>query len=319
VAVKANLRGVAADQLPKLRLVLLKGWIFILPLALLIYCLFIIFLSPSKSAIIAIAALIIVSFAQRQHWFTFSRLVATLDDTGRILVEIGVIGAVASLIVAVVSLTGLGLVFSQVLLSASGGSLPLLLVMTAAASIILGMSMPVTASYIILAVLAAPALVQAHVPEMAAHLFIFYFAILSFVTPPVCVAVYIASTIAKAKPMESAFHAMKLAIVAYVVPFVFVADGALLMDAGPLAIVLAVASNIIGFVGLGVALQGYFTVKVQPWLRALLGVAGVACVTTILPAKAVGMVVVVAFVAWQWRTARIERSNNTAAATRQRV
>ncbi len=319
LAAKANLRGVAADQLPKLGRVLLRGWVFILPLALLIYCLFIIFLSPSKSAVFAILALIAISFSRRENWFTLRRLIATLDDTGRTLVQIGVIGAVASLVVAVVNLTGLGLVISQVLLSVSGGSLVLLLILTAFASIILGMSMPVTASYIILAVLAAPALTQASVPDMAAHLFIFYFAILSFLTPPVCVAVYVASTIAKAKPMESAFHAMKLAMVAYIVPFVFVADGALLMNGTPGMIALSFASCVVGFVGIGIALQGYFVAKVPIWLRALLGAAGVACLVTVIPAKVAGMVVVAAFVVWQWRLARANRIAEASVASGQQV
>ena len=94
----------------------------------------------------------------------------------------------------------------------------LLLLLTAAASIVLGMSMPVTATYFILAVLAAPAPVEAGVPEMAAHQFIFYFAILSFLAPPVCVAVYIAAAVAWSKPMETAMHAMNLGIVGNIVP-----------------------------------------------------------------------------------------------------
>lgn len=307
-AAKAGIRGLAADKLPKLGAVLLKGWIFILPLALLIYCLFIIFLSPSKSAIFGILALIVVSYTRRKNWFTLRRLFESLDDTGRILVEMGVIGAVASLIVAVVSLTGIGLVISNVLLSISGGSLGLLLVLTAAASIILGMSMPVTASYIILAVLAAPALTEASVNEMAAHLFIFYFAILSFLTPPVCVAVYFASTIAKAKPMESAMHAMKLAMVAYIVPFIFVFDGGLLMKGTPVDIAVSFVSAIVGFVGLGVALQGHFFSAIPLWLRGSLGVAGIASLITILPVKAAGMAVVVLFLVWQWRMGRVART-----------
>lgn len=175
----------------------------------------------------------------------------------------------------------------------------LLLLLTAAASIVLGMSMPVTASYIILAVLAAPALVEAGVPEMAAHLFIFYFAILSFITPPVCVAVYIASAIARSKPMETALHAMKLGIVAYVVPFVFVADPALLMQGAPGGIALAFVAAIVGFIGLAVALQGYYT-RAVPWLvRILLAIAGVMALIDIVEVRIAGAVAVLILIAWQ--------------------
>ena len=298
-AAKAGIRGFAGDRIPRLFAVLLRGWVFIAPLALLIYCLFVIFLSPAKSALIATLALIVVGFARRETWLTPGRAIACLDDTGRLLIEIGIIGAVAALVVGIVNLTGLGLVFSQILLSISGGSMHPLLLLTAAASIVLGMSMPVTASYIILAVLAAPALVEAGVPEMAAHLFIFYFAILSFITPPVCVAVYIASAIARSKPMETALHAMKLGIVAYVVPFVFVADPALLMQGAPGGIALAFVAAVVGFIGLAVALQGYYT-RAVPWLvRMLLAIAGVMALIDIVEVRIAGAVAVLVLIAWQ--------------------
>ncbi len=297
-AAKAGIRGFAGDRIPRLFGVLLRGWVFIAPLALLIYCLFVIFLSPAKSALIATAALIVVGFARRETWLTPGRAIASLDDTGRLLIEIGIIGAVAALVVGIVNLTGLGLVFSQILLSISGGSMHLLLLLTAAASIVLGMSMPVTASYIILAVLAAPALTEAGVPEMAAHLFIFYFAILSFITPPVCVAVYIASAIARSKPMETAMHAMKLGVVAYVVPFVFVADPALLMNDAPGDIALAFLAAVIGFIGLAVALQGYYTRAVSWLVRGPLAVAAILALIDIVEVRIAGAVLVLMLVGW---------------------
>ncbi len=298
-AAKAGIRGFAGDRIPRLFAVLLRGWVFVAPLALLVYCLFVIFLSPSKSAMIATAALVVVGFARRETWLTPRRAIASLDDTGRLLIEIGVIGAVAAIVVGIVNLTGLGLVFSQILLSVSGGSLHLLLLLTAAASIVLGMSMPVTASYIILAVLAAPALVEAGVPEMAAHLFIFYFAILSFITPPVCVAVYIASAIARSKPMETAVHAMKLGIVAYVVPFVFVADAALLMEGAPANIALAFVTAVIGFIGLAIALQGYYTRAVPWFVRVPLAAAAILALVDIVEVRVAGAVAVLVLVGWQ--------------------
>ena len=298
-AAKAGIRGFAGDRIPRLFAVLLRGWVFVAPLALLVYCLFVIFLSPSKSAMIATAALIVVGFARRETWLTPRRAIACLDDTGRLLIEIGIIGAVAALVVGIVNLTGLGLVFSQILLSVSGGSMHLLLLLTAAASIILGMSMPVTASYIILAVLAAPALVEAGVPEIAAHLFIFYFAILSFITPPVCVAVYIASAIARSKPMETALHAMKLGVVAYVVPFVFVADPALLMHGTSGGIALAFVAAVVGFIGLAVALQGYYTRAVSLPVRMLLAIAGVMALIDFVEVRIAGGVAVLVLIAWQ--------------------
>jgi TRAP transporter 4TM/12TM fusion protein len=303
-AAKIGLKGMAVRALPPLRRVLLGGWVFILPLAVLIYCLFIIFMSPARSALIAIAALAIVSAFSAKNRLTPRRLLAILEDTGRLIVEIGVIGAVAGVIVGIVGLTSMGLVFSQLLLAISGGDIYLLMLLTAASSIILGMSMPVTASYVILAVLAAPALVEAGVSEMAAHLFIFYFAILSFITPPVCVAVYIASTIAGSKPMETAMHAMKLGMVAYIVPFVFVTNDALLMKGGLGEVALAFSSSVLGFVALAVAMQGYLIGKVGPIERVLLAAAGVLALLNLTALKLAGMAVILLAFVWLWRFAK---------------
>ncbi len=304
-AAKTGLKGMAVRALPPLGRVLLGGGVFIVPLAVLIYCLFVIFMSPARSALIAIAALAVVSLFSAKNRLTPRRMLVILEDTGRLIVEIGVIGAVAGLIVGIVGLTSLGLVFSQFLLAVSGGNIYLLL-LTAVSSIILGMSMPVTASYVILAVLAAPALVEAGVSEMAAHLFIFYFAILSFITPPVCVAVYIASTIARSKPMETALQAMKLGMVAYIVPFVFVTNEALIMQGGAGQVVLASVTAVFGFVALAIALQGYFRDRVAPALRIVLGAAGFLSLTTVLAVQAAGVVIIVACLAWLWRGARNE-------------
>ncbi len=303
-AAKTGLKGVDPKSLPPLGRVLLTGWIFILPLAILIYCLFIIFMSPAKSALIATAALAVVSMFSSKYRLTPVRIFSMLEGTGRLIVEIGVIGAVAGLIIGMVALTSLGLVFSQFLLSVSGGDVNLLLLLTAATSIILGMSMPVTASYVILAVLAAPALKEAGLSEMASHLFIFYFAILSFITPPVCVAVYIASTIAGSKPMETALHAMKLAVVAYIVPFVFVTSDALLMSGSAGEIALAFVSSVIGFTGLAVALQGYLFDRVGFFWRVALAAAGLAALINILALKLLAMAFVLGAVIWL-RRARV--------------
>jgi len=304
-AAKTGLRGLAAKAaLPPLGSVLLRGWVFILPLAVLIYCLFIVFISPAKSALIAMAALIVVSAFSARTRLTPRRFLATLEDTGRLIVEIGVIGAVAGVIVGIVGLTSLGLVFSQFLLAVSGGDLYLLLILTAVSSIILGMSMPVTASYVILAVLAVPALVEAGVSAMAAHLFIFYFAILSFITPPVCVAVYIASTIAGSKPMETAMQAMRLGMVAYIVPFIFVTNEALLMKGGLGAVALAFSSSVLGFGALAVAMQGYLIGKVGPIERTLLAVAGVLALLNMTVLKYAGMAIILLALVWLWRFAK---------------
>ena len=305
-AAKTGLKGLAAGDLPPIRPVLMNGWVFFVPLAVLIYCLFIIFVSPAKSALIAVVVLVVISlllgaFLPSRRIGLKVLFIDSLEDTGQLLIEIGVIGAVAGLIVGIVSLTGLGLVFSEILTSLSGGNLFLLLLLTAVASILLGMSMPVTASYVILAVLAAPALVDAGVSPMAAHLFVFYFAIMSFITPPVCVAIYIAAAIAGSKPMETAVHGMKMGIVAYVVPFIFVTNEALLLK-GPLGDVLLTAvSTILGVVGLAVAIQGYLGAKIPRVVRGLIFIGAALALANPLVLKLAGMAIVVAALYWQWQ------------------
>ena len=290
---RLGLRGLPRSEIPRALAVLKAGWIFAVPLGALIYCLFVIFLSPSKSAMVAFATVVVVSFLGPKK-FTPRRLLDSLLNTGSMMVEMGILAAIAGMIVGIISLTGLGLLLSQQLLTLAGGNIFLLLLLTAVASIIMGMSMPVTASYVILAVIAAPAIVQAGIAPMAAHLFIFYFAVLSFITPPVCVAVFVAATLARAKPMAAAFVAMQLAIVAFVVPFVFVYDQALLMRGSVLTVVLEFLTVCVGFLAISVALQGHFLASVNRIMRAGLAVAGFAAVVPDPMVKLPGLAVVLA-------------------------
>lgn len=293
---KLGLKGLPKEEIPRFVDVMKRGWLFLVPLAALIYCLFVIFLSPSKSALVAFATVVVVSFIGPLK-FTPRRFLDTLLNTGNLMVEMGILAAIAGLIVGIISLTGLGLLFSQQLLSIAGGNLFLLLVLTAVASIIMGMSMPVTASYVILAVIAAPAISQAGITPIAAHLFIFYFAVLSFITPPVCVAVFVAATLARARPMESALVAMQLAVVAFVVPFVFVYDQALLMQGAWYYVIFEFLTVCIGFLGISVALQGHFLATVHPLIRAGLALAGLASVFPVIAIKLPGLAVVLALLA----------------------
>ncbi|OGA12412.1 MAG: hypothetical protein A3G25_05160 [Betaproteobacteria bacterium RIFCSPLOWO2_12_FULL_63_13] len=297
---KQGLKGLPADQIPKLGAVLAGGWPYLAPLAVLIACLFYFYISPDLSALLGTLAVLALGLAsaQRPSWRDLGE---ALTGTGRMMVEVGVIGAAAGLIIGSINLTGLGLLFSQILISASGGHLGLLLLLTALASAVLGMGMPVTASYIILAVLAAPALIEAGVSPMAAHMFILYFAMLSFLTPPVCVAVYIAATIAGSRPMETAFESMKMGLVAYLVPFLFVADDALLLAGTSLENVVAAVTGMLGFGVLAVAIQGYFTGPLGVGVRIVLAVAALFLVTHEWVYNAVGLAIAGAVLAWLWR------------------
>ena len=297
---KLGLKGLPPEQIPRLGGVLARGWPYFAPLAILIACLFYFFISPDLSALIGTVAVLALGLAsaRRPSWHDLGKAVI---DTGRMMVEVGVIGAAAGLIIGTINLTGLGLLFSQILISASGGHLWLLLVLTALASVVLGMGMPVTASYIILAVLAAPALVEAGVSPMAAHMFILYFAMLSFLTPPVCVAVYIAATIAGSRPMETAAESIKMGVVAYLVPFLFVADDALLLAGTSFENVVAAVTGMLGFAVLAVAMQGYFTGPLGAPVRLVLALAALLLITHEWMYNGLGLAIAAAALAWLWR------------------
>ena len=144
---------------------------------------------------------------------------------------------------------------------------------------------------------AAPAIENAGVPPIAAHLFIFYFANLSFITPPVCVAIFVAATIAGSKPMETAVEAMKLAVVAFIVPFVFVYDQAILMEGTWFEIVVELLTCVVGFIALSVALQGFFSAPVGNLLRLGLAAAGIAAIIPVIGIKLAGVAAAAALLA----------------------
>ncbi|WP_371158008.1 TRAP transporter permease [Jannaschia sp. 2305UL9-9] len=271
---RLGLRGLPQSELPRMKDTLIRGWTFLIPLAALIYCLFVIFLSPTKSALLATLVVLLVSFIGPVRT-SLAMFVDILRATGQGMVQLGLVAAIAGVILGIINLTGVGLLISQQVLSLAGGNLFILLVLTALTSIVLGMSMPVTASYVILSVLAAPALTEAGVEPLAAHLFVLYFAVLSFLTPPVCVAVFVAATIAKAPPMETAWQSMKLAVVAYIVPFVFVVDPGLLLIGAPAIIVLNIVSALMGLGAISVGLVGHARGPVPPVLRGAMIVLGV--------------------------------------------
>ena len=202
-------------------------------------------------------------------------MLKTLASTGRTLLELGVTVALAGLIVGTVQVSGLGFILSHGLVTLAGGNVLALLFLTAIVSMILGMGMPTTAVYILLAVLVAPALVQLGIDPLGGHLFIFYFGMISMVTPPICLAAYTAAAIGQTDPMRTGLEATRLGIVAYIVPFLFALSPALLFKGSALDVSLAAVTAIAGTVLLGVALTGYLFREIARLKRVLLGLAAV--------------------------------------------
>ena len=205
--------------------------------------------------------------------------------------------AAAGIIVGVASLTGIGLRMSELIITLSGGNLLIALVLTALGSLVLGMGLPTTAAYVVLAALGAPALVELGVPLLSAHLFIFYFGCMSNVTPPVSLAGYAAAGIAGASPTQTSVSAMLLASTGFLVPFMFVYGQPLLLIGSPGEIALAVFSALIGVSALAAATMGYGRRDLAIWERLLMAGAALMLIKPGLYTDAAGLLVFLAIMA----------------------
>ncbi len=253
--------------------------------------------SPMRAAfwgVISAAAMTLVAKSTRLDW---SKTRAAVVTAASGTVQVAAACAAAGIVVGVASLTGIGLRMSQVIVTLSGGHLPVALLLTAMGSVLLGMGLPTTAAYVVLAALGAPALTQLGVPLLAAHLFIFYFGALSNVTPPVALAAYAAAGIADAPPIKTAVAAVALAAGGFAVPFAFVYGPPLLLNGSFLQVLGAAATAALGVTALAAGTIGYGRRTLMLWERLALLAVGV---TLMLPgmlsnvaAGAVGSIIIV--------------------------
>jgi TRAP transporter 4TM/12TM fusion protein len=273
-AAKHGLRGVPPAELPRFAPILRRGWVFIVPLGVLVYTLMIETWEAGKAGMAAVIATFLVGAMQKATRPSLRGVLKAFEDTGRTLLEIVMVSGVAGFVIGTLALSGLGFKISMILTTAAGGSALLLLVLTAIVCIILGMGMPTAVVYIMLAVLVGPTLVQLGVDPLGAHLFLLYFGMLSMITPPVCLATFAAASLARSDFWQTGWAGMRLGVVAYVVPFIFVFHPALLMK-GPLGeIVLAVVSAAIGVYLMSIGLAGFLFRRVGWMARAIATIAG---------------------------------------------
>jgi TRAP transporter 4TM/12TM fusion protein len=246
--------------------VLKRSGTFVGPLAVLIVLMFVLNRRPEEAGLLAALAALIIGFFTPGVKIGRQELLKILINSGRGMLEIAAITGLAGVVIGVLQLTGLGFTLTLTLLNIGQSNALLLLVLTAIVSIILGMGMPTTAVYVLLAVLVAPGLAKLGMLPIAAHLFIFYFGMLSMVTPPVCMASYAAASIGKTDPVKTGWHAMRLCAIAYIVPFLFVFSPALLLIGQWYEVVLSVVTAIIGAILLGVGIVGYIFRPIG-WLK----------------------------------------------------
>lgn len=293
-AKKLGLVGLPGDQLPSPLVTLKKSWLVMTAPLLLVYFLAVPQWSPMKAAFWAILALVIFSIFNKDTRMDYRKIQGALEQGATGAIEASVVCAAAGIIIGGFSLTGLGLKFSNILVSLSGGSLIVLLLLTMISSLILGMGMPAVACYVVLAVLVAPALIDMGVDPMAAHMFIFYFGIISNITPPVCVAAYAGAGIAQSDPFKTGFIASRLGIVGFIVPFMFVMGPSLLFQGSAISIILAAVSGLIGVWVLAVGLEGIFVEKLSVIERLLLIASALMLLKVGLITDALGYVLIAA-------------------------
>ena len=276
-AAKGNILSVPAKDIPKILTVLAKGWLFLLPFAVLVYALFWENREPENAAIFASISVLLIGFtlgygAQR---LTLRELWQCVVRTGVSSADIIMISAAAGFIMGILQITGLGFALTNYLVDLGQGSVFLLLLMSGALCIVLGMGMPTLGVYVLLAVLFAPAFVEVGTAPIAAHMFILYLGMMSFVTPPVAIAAFFAANVAGADPMRTSWVAMRFSWTAYIVPFLFVFSPSLLLQGDSwLVTVTSVGTAVIGVWFVSSGMIGYGFGRTGSWTRAASVVAG---------------------------------------------
>ncbi|MFT7572462.1 MAG: TRAP transporter 4TM/12TM fusion protein [Paracoccaceae bacterium] len=285
VAARDGLKPVDEDKiLPRMK-VLLAGGQYIIPFAVIIVCLFTLNLVPQASALWASVSLIPIGFllGYKGERMKLTAPIKALSETGSLVVQLIMIGAMAGIVIGVLNTTGLGFAMTQSLVQIADGNLLLVLIMAAIVSIILGMGMPTLGVYLLVATLVAPAMVEVGITPKAAHLFALYFGMLSMITPPVAIAAFAAATVAKSDPMKTAASAVQFGWSAYIVPFMFVVAPELMLD-GPLWLISQTAvTAILGVWIVSAGFVGYFSRHLSLLSRLLFVIAGAAMM---LPASA---------------------------------
>lgn len=273
-AARHGLAGLPRAEIPRLGAVMRRGWVFLLPLGLLVYTLMIAVWDAGRAGMAAVLATLVVGMLGRETRPSPAAVLKGVLDTGRILLDLVAIAALAGLVIGALQLSGFTSKLPIVLTTLAGGHPALLLVLTALVCVVLGMSLPTVVVYVTLAVLVAPALTQLGIYPLAAHLFIFYFGMLSLVTPPNCLATFTAAAIAGADFWKTGWTGMRLGIVAYIVPFVFVYHPALVFRGTAAEILVALATAAGGVVLLAVGCAGFLFRPLGVARRVLVAAAG---------------------------------------------
>lgn len=307
-AKKLDLHGIPKEQLPKAGKLLKKIYL-LLPLVMLVIWVSANMMTMQKAASLCILLSIFVSLFDKENRITPLKIVQALEAGGRSSITVAAACGVAGIISGAITMTGLANDIINAIVGIAGDRLIVALVLTMLCCIVLGMGVPTTANYCIMAATTAPILIRMGVPIMAAHFFVFYFGIVADVTPPVALAAYAGSAIARSNPMKTAFNASKLAIAVFIVPYMFCFNPAmLLIDTTALEVAQIAVTAFIGIFAVAVALEGYLRTHVPALIRVIIAAGGLLLIHPGALTDLIGLIIVAACLAFQFMLAKKQTS-----------
>ncbi len=307
-AKRYGLKGLPPEEIPNFFKLMFSYWYLLLPLIVLVTMMMTGY-TPARSALVAILVSIIVSMFKKETRMSFQTFVDALEAGARNIIGVAIACSVAGCIVGIVTLTGIGLKLAGGLLSMSGGNVLLALFFTMIASIVLGMGVPTTANYVIMATITAPVVLQLGIDLLPAHMFVFYFGIVADITPPVALAAYAGSAIARSNPLKTGVQATKLAIAAFIIPYVFALNPSLLLlGSTPLQVISVTVTAFIGMFGVASAVEGFLFANMNPVIRLISLVGGLLLIIPGTATDIGGVVLVLLVIAFQ--KARSKKANS---------
>ena len=307
-AKRYGLKGLPPEEIPNFFKLMFSYWYLLLPLIVLVTMMMTGY-TPARSALVAIVVAIVVSMFRKETRMSPQTFLDALEGGARNIIGVAIACSVAGCIVGIVTLTGIGLKLAGGLLSLSGGNVLLALFFTMIASIVLGMGVPTTANYVIMATITAPVVLKLGIDLLPAHMFVFYFGIVADITPPVALAAYAGSAIARSNPLKTGVQATKLAIAAFLIPYVFALNPSLLLlGSTPIQVISVTITAFIGMFGVASAVEGYLFANMNPIVRIIALAGGLLLIIPGAATDVIGVVLVLLVMAFQ--KARSKKANS---------
>lgn len=303
---KMNLRVLTSEEIPSIKATFKKTGHMIFPLVLLIYLLFI-GKTPLFAAFYSIFATIALSYFKKDTRLSLKNYISIAENTAKSMIGVAAACASAGIVIGVVSLTGIGLTLGNNLVNLAGGNIIFMLILTMLVSMVMGMGVPTTVVYILMATITAPPLVALGFEPLAAHMFVFYFALLASVTPPVAIAAYAGAGLAEASPSKTGWQAFRLAIAGFIIPYIFIFSPELLFINADISIFIPITTGLIGIVSLGAFFEGYLMRRLKNYERLILLVAALCLIVPETISDIVGLVLFLIVVLLAKKTASREK------------